>query len=36
VIAAVLSLVWAGIGYRLGRRFDSDENAAARAMMGES
>jgi len=38
VIAAVLSLVWAGVGYMLGRRFDSDENAvaAARAVVGES
>ncbi|MDH4073320.1 MAG: MFS transporter [Gammaproteobacteria bacterium] len=37
VIAAVLSLVWAGVGYRLGKRFDSDDNAAAaRAILGKS
>jgi hypothetical protein len=38
VIAAVVSLVWAGVGYLLGRRFDRDENAvaAARAVVGES
>lgn len=37
VVAAALSLVWAGIGYRLGRRFDNDDNAAAaRAVLAES